>query len=81
MELCCRKEDPFLGLKGASCLMPRNELSAETHMLTKQETSLGRGVLVGSSRMREPRRTVLLCGSLGFYGDGISFQVVFDQSF
>ena len=50
-------------------------------MLTKQETSLGKGALVASSRMREPRRTSLLCGSLGFYGDGVHFQVVYGQSF
>ena len=35
-----------------------------------------------SSRVREPRRTAqFLAQSLGFYGDGISFQVVFGQSF
>ena len=81
MELCCRKGDPFQGLKEASCLTLKNELSEETQMLTKQETSLGKGALVASSRMREPRRTSLLCGSLGFYGDGVHFQVVYGQSF
>ena len=35
---------------------------------------------VESSRVREPRRTAL-ARSLGFYGDGISFRVVFSQSF
>ena len=50
-------------------------------MLTKQETLLGRGTQVESSRIREPRRTALpLAHSLRFYGDGISFQVVFGQS-
>ena len=49
-------------------------------MLTKQEILLGKGTRVESSRVREPRRTAL-ARSLGFYGDGISFQVVFSQSF
>ena len=51
-------------------------------MLTKQETLLGKGIRGGSSRVREPRRTALpVARSLGFYGDGISFRVVFSQSF
>ena len=45
-------------------------------MLTKQEILLGKGTQVKSSGVREPRRTALL-----FYGDGVSFQVVFSQSF
>ena len=40
---CCGKGDPFQGLKMGSCLTFRNELSEETHMLTKQKTLLGRG--------------------------------------
>ena len=36
-----------------------NELSEETHVLTKQEILLGKGTWVGSSRVREPRRTAL----------------------
>ena len=43
-------------------------------MLTKQEILLGKDIQVGSSRVR-------VAGSLGFYGDGISFRVVFGQSF
>ena len=51
-------------------------------MLTKQEILLGKGIRRGSSRVREPRRTALpVARSLGFYGDGISFRVVFSQSF
>ena len=50
-------------------------------MLTKQKTLLGRGTQVENSRVREPRRTALPRGSLGFYGDRISFWVVFSQSF
>ena len=50
--------------------------------LTKQEILLRKGTGVESSRVREPRRTALPCGlQFGFYGDGISFPVVFSQSF
>ena len=47
-------------------------------MLMKQEALLERGAWVESRRVREPRRTAC---TLGFYGDGIRFQVVFSQSF
>ena len=60
---CCRKGNPFQGLKLGSCLTLRNELSEETHVLTKQEILLGKGTWVESSRVREPRRTALLRGS------------------
>ena len=40
-----------------------NELSEETHVLTKQEILLGKGTRVESSRVREPRRTALPHGS------------------
>ena len=40
-----------------------NELSKETHVLTEQETLLGKGTRVESSRVREPRRTALPHGS------------------
>ena len=53
---------PFRGLKLDSCLTLRNELSKETHVLTKQEILLGKGAQVESSRVREPRRTALPCG-------------------
>ena len=48
-------------------------------MLTKQGSSLGKGARTESSRVREPRRTALPHGSQSyqFYGDGISFQVIF----
>ena len=54
---CCRKGDPFQGPKLGSCLTLRNELSEETHVLTKQEVLLGKGAQAESSR--EPRRTAL----------------------
>ena len=56
---CCRKGDPFQGLKLGSWLILRNELSEETQVLTKQEILLGKGTWVESSRIREPRRTAL----------------------
>ena len=62
-SICCRKRDPFQGPKLSFCLTLRNELSEETHVLTKQEILLGKGTRVESSRVREPRRTVLPCGS------------------
>ena len=56
---CCRKGDPFQGPKLGSCLTLGNELSEETHVLTKQEILLGKGARVESRRVREPRRTAL----------------------
>ena len=50
-----------------------NELSKETHVLTKQETLLGRS--------NPGELLCLVASSLEFHGDGISFQVVFGQSF
>ena len=51
-------------------------------MLTKQERSLAQGTRVESRRVREPTEQLcLMACSLGFYGDGISFQVVLSQSF
>ena len=61
--ICFRKGDPFPGPKLSSCLTLRNELSKETHVLTKQEILLRKGTRVESSRIREPRRTALPCGS------------------
>jgi len=63
VAICCRKGDHFQGPKLGSCLTLGNELSEETHVLTKQEVLLGKGTQVESSRVREPRRTALMCGS------------------
>ena len=57
-------EDPFQGLKVGSCLTFRNELSKETHVLTKQEILLGKGARAESSRVRESRRTDVRVGTL-----------------
>ena len=43
VTICCRKRDPFQGPKLGSCLTLGNELSEETHVLTKQEILLGKG--------------------------------------
>ena len=42
LQRCCRKGDPFQGPKLGSCLTLGNELSKETHVLTKQEILLGK---------------------------------------
>ena len=52
--------DHFQGPKVDSCLTLRNELSKETHGLTKQAILLGRGTQVGSSRLREPTLLTVL---------------------
>ena len=51
------------GPKRGSCLTLGNELSKETHELTKQEAILGRGGQVESRRVREARGTALPRGS------------------
>ena len=54
----------------------------ETHELTKQEISLGRGAELESSRVSELRRTALLrARPLGLSGDGTHFRVFSGQSF
>ena len=63
VRVCCRQGDPFQGLKLGSCLTLGNELSEETHVLTKQEILLGKGTQVESRRVREPRRTALPHGA------------------
>ena len=73
MELksyCCRKGDPFQGPKLGSCLTLGNELSEETHVLTKQEILLGKDSRVESSRVREPRIALPLAVS-GFMMMGL----------
>ena len=70
---CCRKGDPFQGPRAGSCLTLRNELSEETHVLTKQKALLGTGTRAESRRVREPRRTALrVVHILRVYGDGVT---------
>ena len=59
ISLCCRKGDPFQGPRMDSCLTLGNELSKETHVLTKQESLLGSGTRAESRNVRQPRRTAL----------------------
>ena len=59
VAICCRKADPVQGPNLGSCLTLRNELSEETHVQIKQETLLGKGTQVESSRVREPRTAFL----------------------
>ena len=66
------------GPREGSYLMPGNQLSEETHMLTKQETLLGRGTW--AENPGEQLFCHLAC-SLRFYGDGINFWIVFGQLF
>ena len=56
--------------------------AVKRHVLTKQEILLGKGTRAERSRVREPKRIALPCGSRSLvYGDRISFWVVFSQSF
>ena len=59
---CCRKGDPLQGPAVGFYLALRNELSEETHVLTKEETLLGRDTWAKSSRVRQLSRTALPCG-------------------
>ena len=58
---CYRKGDPSRAWKWALSLTFRNELSKETHMLTKPEILLGSGAGEESWRVRETRRRTLPC--------------------
>ena len=73
---------PLPGPQTGLLLTLGNELSEETHVLTKREILLGRGARLESRRVREPRSTALPRGcGLRFCADRISFRVVFSQSF
>jgi len=58
-----QKVDSFQGPGVDSCITLGNESSKEIHVLIEQKTSLERGTWAGESRVREPRRTALPCGS------------------
>ena len=70
MVASCRKGDPFQGPKLGSCLTLRRESSEETRA-DKASDFIGKGHPDGEQEAR----------SLGFYAHGISFRVVFGQSF
>ena len=57
----CSKGDAFQGARVGSCLTLRNELFQKINVLTKQDTLLGSGTQVKSSKVREPR-AALPCG-------------------
>ena len=59
----CAEGAPLPGPKSGLLSNTWNELSEETHVLTKQEALLGKGAWAEGSRVREPRRTALPCGS------------------
>ena len=72
---------PLPGPKMGSCLTLGNELSEETHVLRKPRYFIGKG---HPGREQEGKGTHMLCHvarRLPFYGDGISFRVVFGQPF
>ena len=72
------------GSRGACCLTLRNELSRETHVLTKQETFIGRGTWVSGSRRTAAQPAVssftvmwlVSRSSLASHSDSGSFLVV-----
>ena len=84
---CIRKgEAPLQGLRSGLLSNTRKRIVQKNcpsrHVLTKQKIFLGKGSWV--ERVGEGNPGELLCHvarSLGFYGDGISFRVVFGQSF
>ena len=77
-----QEKGPPPGPERGLCLMVRNKLFKETHVMTKQEILLRRGAWAESSREKEPRTTLPQWLAVsGFYGDGISFWVVSRQSF
>ena len=78
---CCKKRDPFQGLRMGSCLTLGNELSEETHMLTKQEILLGKGTQENCSAMWLAVSGLMVMGlvsglSLANHSDSESFLVV-----
>ena len=60
IKLYCRKGDFFHSTRASLHLSLRNYLSKERHLLTRQETLLGRDAWVESRRIRRLRRTALL---------------------
>ena len=73
-----RREICFYGPNMGSGLTLRNELSEETHVLTKQKMLLGKDPWAENIRVRD-----LLCHvacSLRLYGNVVSFWVVSGQS-
>ena len=64
----------FQGLKGSAGLTLGNELSEETHVLTKER-------IPGQRAVERGNPTQEICSAERLDGDGIGFCVVFGQSF
>ena len=73
--------DPFQGPRVGPCLTLGNELSEETHILTKQEILLGSGTRVESSRVRETQEncSATWLAGLGFMVMGLVFGLSLDS--
>ena len=82
MSNCCRKgEAPYRTPRAGSCLTLRDELSEETHA-DKARDFIGKGHPGGEQEGKGTQENCSAAArSLEFYGEGISFQVVFGPSF
>ena len=72
---------PFQGPKLGSCRTLGSELSEETHVWQSQRFYWERAPTWRAVGEGNPEQLCHTAHSLGFYGDGISFWVVFSQSF
>ena len=72
-----REGNPFQGPRVVSCLRLRNELSKETHVLTKQEAFIGTRNPGGEQQDKGTQENCFV--ALPFYDDGVSFWVVSGQ--
>ena len=72
IQLRFQEGGPLPGPKGGSCLTLGNELSKETHVLTKQEILLGKGTWVESSRVGiQENSSAMWLAVLGFMVMGL----------
>ena len=70
------------GLRVGFCLTLGNELFQKTHMLTREEAFFGKGLQGGEQQGKGNQENCFATWlSPRFYGDGISFPVVFGQLF
>ena len=77
-----RKGEHFQGPKLGSCLTLGNELSEETHCRQSKRFYWERAPGWRAAGKGNPGEQLChMACSLGFYGDGISFRVVFSQLF
>ena len=71
VAICCRKGDPFQGPEMDSCLTLRNQLSEETHVLTKQEILLGKGTTLLGGKGTHENCSATWLAVLGFMVMGL----------